>query len=356
MSSRQSNYPLIFFIILFLGLFFILILEFATPIVLAIMIAFLTKNWHEKISAKFRNRQNLAGLIIILMVVLIIITPTIIISSMAIREISELYHQIQIYITPAQIDKFLQSNNSTSIFIKNISENLNLNIKTLLMQDVAPTFKNIGFFILNQADSILSNVFNLILGFFMMLLTIFYLLKDRHLIKDFFSKIIPLSAQHQNHLFATFKNTCRAIFYGNFISAASQGLAGGIGFLIFGISSPLLWGIIMTIFSFFPLLGPYLVFIPVSIFLFMSGETILGLGFLAYNLIITSSIDNIIKPVIIGDKTSVHPLLILISILGGLKIFGIMGIIYGPLIIAILLTLTNIYIREKSPNISPMET
>ena len=129
----------------------------------------------------------------------------------------------------------------------------------------------------------------------------------------------------------------------NGISGLIQGCLGGSVFAIFGLSSPLLWGSIMAILAFFPIVGIGVVIIPASAFLFLKGRIGAGIFFVIFYLVISSVIEYVIKPKLVGNKVKIHTLLVFVSVLGGLKAFGILGIIYGPLVITAFLTLTDIY-------------
>jgi len=130
-------------------------------------------------------------------------------------------------------------------------------------------------------------------------------------------------------------------------------MVGTLGLYIFGIKSPLVWGIIMVIACMIPFVGAPVVWFPLGVFKVIIGlnsgnnyETIMGIGLLAYGFIIVSSIDNLIRPKIIGDRARIHPTIILLGILGGLAIFGFIGIVVGPLILSLFLTFAEIYKTE----------
>ena len=129
----------------------------------------------------------------------------------------------------------------------------------------------------------------------------------------------------------------------NGISGVMQGSLGGVVFAIFGIGSPFLWGSIMAILAFFPIVGIAAVFLPASVYLFLKGRVAAGIFFVIFYLVLSSVTEYVIKPKLVGNKVKIHTLLVFLSVLGGLKVFGILGIIYGPLVITAFLTLTDIY-------------
>ena len=165
--------------------------------------------------------------------------------------------------------------------------------------------------------------------------------------------LIPLKNHYQNKIVKRFGSVTRAVVYGHFITALIQGMVGVFGLYIFGIKSPLVWGGIMMVACMIPFIGAPVVWFPLGAFKIISGmassnssETIMGIGLLAYGFFIVASIDNLIKPKIIGDKAKIHPTIILLGILGGLAMFGIIGIVVGPLILSLFLTFAEIYKTE----------
>ena len=116
-----------------------------------------------------------------------------------------------------------------------------------------------------------------------------------------------------------------------------------IGLLIIGVKSALLWGLVMMIFALVPFVGTPIVWIPLGLIEFISGNPAKGILVLLYGALVISSIDNIIKPRIIGKKAQVHPVLILLGVLGGIKMFGFVGLMFGPLLLALLLVLLDLY-------------
>jgi predicted PurR-regulated permease PerM len=144
------------------------------------------------------------------------------------------------------------------------------------------------------------------------------------------------------------------MFYGNITIAIMQGILGAIGFMIFGVPSPILWGFVMVLFALIPYFGTAVVWLPAALNLIFSGYlqnnsslTTRGIFLIVYGVLVISSIDNILKPKLIGAKANVHPILVLIGVLGGLSLFGFVGLFLGPMMLALLMTFIDIYEEEK---------
>jgi predicted PurR-regulated permease PerM len=134
-----------------------------------------------------------------------------------------------------------------------------------------------------------------------------------------------------------------AILVGNGLAGVVQGALGGAMFALFGLRSPFLWGLIMAFLAFLPILGIGLVFIPAAIFLFLKGRIGAAIFFIVFYVLVSGGIEYLLKPKLVGSRVQMHTLLVFLAIMGGLKLFGVLGIIYGPLVVTGFLTLTDIY-------------
>jgi predicted PurR-regulated permease PerM len=139
------------------------------------------------------------------------------------------------------------------------------------------------------------------------------------------------------------RDVITAVLYGQLLIAVLQGLVGGLGFLIFGIENPVFWGFTMGVLSFIPLLGPPAVWLPAAIYLIYAGNLVSGIGLIIYGVVIVMNIDNFLKPKLIGGKSGMHPIVVLVGILGGITLFGFAGFIIGPIILALALLIIKFY-------------
>jgi predicted PurR-regulated permease PerM len=145
--------------------------------------------------------------------------------------------------------------------------------------------------------------------------------------------------------------TINGVIRGYLLIALIQGILMGLGLVIFGVPNPALWGLVAGIAALVPTIGTGLVAIPIIIYLYTTGDTASAVGFLAWATVIVGLIDNLLNPIIVGRKINIHPLVILFSVLGGIALLGPAGILVGPLIVSLLYTLGNMYLRkfEKVP-------
>ncbi len=333
MSGVESKHFLLGLIIIFFALAALTLSELFAPIILGVLLAGIARPLYHELVPRAQGRENLAAFISMIAISIVIIIPFLAILTLLVREAFTLFTGAEPFAIAEPIKRFSDS----------LSGALGVDIANFISMQIGPLLKNIGASISSEIGSFLSNAAGLVLSFFIMLVTLFYMLRDGKSIGEFMMKFSPLKTRDELDLYSIFTRTAKAIFYGIFVAASIQGLLAGIGFMIFGLPSPVLWGSIMAFLALIPFLGPYLVFIPAAIYIFASGETWMAVLFLLYNVIIVSTIDNLIKPRVIGRHADMHPLLILLSVFGGLQIFGFMGLIYGPLIFAIFLALVKLY-------------
>jgi len=213
--------------------------------------------------------------------------------------------------------------------------------------------KSLGLFLYQQANAIASNVLQFLIYFFFMLLISYYLFIDGNRLAAYIVEVSPLPKAQYDILIQKFKDIAWAILLGNGLGGLIQGLLGGVVFSIFGFKSAILWGVIMGLFAFLPIVGIGAVFLPAAVILMVKGRIGAGIFFIVFYGVLSGGIEYIFKPKLVGKRVKMHTLLVLLSILGGLKLFGILGIIYGPLIVAAFLTLTEIYHASYQKIVAP---
>jgi predicted PurR-regulated permease PerM len=165
---------------------------------------------------------------------------------------------------------------------------------------------------------------------------------------------LPMSKAHSEKMIKQFNDIISATIYGAIVIAIIQGILAGIGYFIFGVSSPLVFGLLTLISAFIPFVGAALVWFPVSVSMFVSGFLVgdnavmmKAGGLFLFCALVVSTIDNFLRPKLVGEKAKVHPLVILLGVFGGLAFFGFVGIIIGPLILTLFMASLKIYQQEK---------
>jgi len=200
---------------------------------------------------------------------------------------------------------------------------------------------------LNHAGVIFSGTLSFLLQAFVFLMTLYYFLKEGSRLGDAIGRFSPLAPAETEALTARLKQTIDSVVKGSLFIALIQGALTAVGFLIFGIPNSVLWGSVAVIGALIPSVGTALVMVPGVLYLLFVGHTGSAIGLALYGFIGVGTVDNFLRPYLVGGKASIHPLLVLLSVLGGVAFFGAGGLFLGPLIISLLLGLLSIYTPSR---------
>ncbi|HEY0007475.1 MAG TPA: AI-2E family transporter, partial [Tepidisphaeraceae bacterium] len=179
------------------------------------------------------------------------------------------------------------------------------------------------------------------------LFTLFYLLRDNHKIGIAVTNVLPLDDQQAQDVFHRCEEIIRASVQGVIFIAAIQGAMGGLAFWVLGVKPALLWGVVMFVMSMIPALGAFIVWVPAAIYLLATGQYWQGAALALWGGLAIGSIDNFLRPRLVGQKTGMHDLVIFFSVLGGLQVFGILGLFVGPVVVAVALSIVEVF-REAT--------
>lgn len=318
--------------------FLYIIKPFFYPVFWAAVIAGIFYPIWKKINSKIK-RPNIASLLTILLVLVIIILPVTILSSLVLKESVNLYSSITSNQGP-----IVNTVQGVFSWIKDnpITDKLNIDEAqvTAKLTEGATMATNA---ILTVAKNITQNSLTFLVMFIIMIYTLFFFLKDGARILKRISHLSPLGDKHEAIMYKKFTSTARAVLKGTLIIGAIQGALTGLLFYVVGIEGVLIWTVITALFSIIPGFGSYVIWLPAALIMFALGNYWQGVTVLVVGGFLISTIDNFLRPILVGNDTQMHPLLILLSTLGGLLVFGISGFIIGPIITALLLALWEIY-------------
>ncbi|MCG8684430.1 MAG: AI-2E family transporter [Desulfobacterales bacterium] len=222
-----------------------------------------------------------------------------------------------------------------------------------LIAPVSDLGKTVGFSLFQQARFITSNLVNLVFYFCLMLLVVFYMLMDGERFIQYLYDLSPLKDEHDKELYEKFNDMAGAVLIGNGLGGLIQGCAGGLLFWFLGLNSPFLWGVIMGFLAFLPIVGIGVVLVPTAVFFMLKSSVGMGVFILVFYALLSWGIEYLFKPKVVGDRVAMHPLIVFFAIIGGLKVYGILGIIYGPLIATLFLTLADIYFSSFQSMVEP---
>ncbi len=201
----------------------------------------------------------------------------------------------------------------------------------------------------SQAASIARNVATFLFEFVVTLLAMFYFFRDGPRVVERLRGLIPLEVEHRDSLLRRVRELIQVTIRSSFVVAGLQGVIGGLLFWAVGIPSPIFWGVIMSFLGLFPLIGPWLIWVPACVVLLAEGMVLRGLAVLLVGAGVISMVDNVVRPALIGSSAGLSGLLIFISVLGGIAAFGMLGLVLGPILVVCAVSLMETYAERPSP-------
>lgn len=319
-------------------IFFLVIKTFAYPIVWAAIIAAVFYPVYRAINKKL-NVPNLSTAITMMLVLIIIVVPLILASILVVRESFNLYGSITN--NNGQIN---ESIHGVIEWIKTNPYTTRLNIDQAFWTDkLSELAKSITGFLINSAKDFTQDTIVFLIMFFITFYTLFFFIRDGEQLLKKLMHLCPLGDNYEKMLYGKFTSTARATIKGSIIVGLIQGALGGAMFAVAGIPGALIWGILMVLLSSVPGIGPYFVWLPAAIVMIIIGNIWTGIGMILFGALVIGTIDNILRPVLVGKDSQMHPLLVLLSTLGGIAVFGISGFIIGPVIASLMLAFWEMY-------------
>jgi predicted PurR-regulated permease PerM len=264
------------------------------------------------------------------------------VAGLAAREVSGLYQNIAAGSgTYPKYANELTSRINSNPMLKSLGINNLINSDTI-GKSISDLSQNIFSILQKTYQSVATFIFMSVVMFF----TLYYFLIGGKELAEKLIYMSPLRDSHEKILIDRFISISKATLKGALVIGILQGLVGGTLFAVVGISEAAFWGVIMMFFSLIPVVGTGLVWLPAGIIMLLLGNIWQGIVILAVGIGIMSSIDNFLKPKLVGRNTQMHPLLVFFAMLGGINIFGVLGFIAGPVIMALFITLWEIYSVE----------
>jgi predicted PurR-regulated permease PerM len=244
----------------------------------------------------------------------------------------------------------VSNSGDTSPFLDSINNSINKILPEEISFNLYEKISNVISLITNNIASIFTSTLSTVFSFFLTFMSMFFFLKDNARWKRAIKILSPLSDADDEKIINKLSLAVNGIVKGYLFIVFIQGTLVSIGFALFGVPNPALWGLVAMITALVPTIGSGLVSIPAIIFLLATGQTMNAIGLLIWAVIMVGTIDNILNPIVVGNKINLPPLLILFSVLGGISLLGPVGILVGPLTISFLYTLISIYRNEFQHN------
>jgi len=319
---------IVIFVILAI-LSFLLLKPILFAIIIALILAFIFSPLYKIIEKRIKS-PNLSSFIICIILIILIVLPFWFITPIVIDQ------SFKLYLATQQID-FVTPLKTIfpSLFS---SEQFSQEIGSILQSFISRMANSF----LNGLSDMILNFPTLFLQFLVVIFTFFFVLRDQEKFLTYIKSLLPFTKEVENKLFASSRDITMSVIYGQVVIGLLQGIITGIGFFLFGAPNALLLTLFACLAGIFPIIGTTIIWLPVTLYLIIGGNTLPALGVVGFGLI-ANFIDNFLRPVIVSKRSNMPSSLIFIGMIGGVFYFGIMGFILGPLILAYLLIIIEIY-------------
>ncbi len=342
-----------FFALLLLILYgaFLVLTPFLRAITWALILAILFYPLYAWLLRLLRGRATLAALLVIVIITTLVIVPGIQLAWFLSDETVSLVQTVralldeegkQQWLAQPWVQHVLSWWNMVTFRLVDFK----INWKDLLIQGAQSS----STVIVAQVKGIAQNVLLFAVNFFLALFTLFFFLRDGAAFVGWAQRLLPMDREDQARLFRNIEDAVTAVVHGALVVAMIQGLLAGLGYWVLGVPFSVLWGVITAFAALVPFGGTTLVTIPVSLYLFFQGENARGIFMLIWGLGVVVTIDNVLKPLFIGTRIKLPMLVLFFGILGGLSVFGALGLILGPVLFALLAVLLDLYAEEYGAN------
>lgn len=330
-----------------LWLFWRMVSGYLTPLVLALVLATLFWPAFEKLRALAGGRAMVGATLTLCLVLLVVVAPLVVILTSLSADVLALYQKTR---SDTELMRELSALLAgESVLLEELREQaarvkIDLSPEKL-SEYLAAVGKALGVFLYEQIGGIATNVLGLLLDFGMMLLFLFGFFVEGPRLKSYLLDLSPLPDDQEEAVAARFKALARAVFVGNGVASVLQGVVGGITFYVFGIGSGILWGAAIAFFAFLPMVGASVVIVPAAVYLFLNDQVGAAIGFVIVNAVQVALFEYVVKTRLMAGSgpDQMNAVLVFFGIVAGISAFGLMGLFYGPLVIALVVTLAEIY-------------
>ena len=353
LNLNYGHYFLFFLLILIFVACYHIIKPYLHTIILALILATIFNPIHQKIAIFVKGRRNLAALLSCLVLTLVVVLPLVFMFFALIQQGIQSFNAIYDWIAAGRYEQLLAHPAVTKVVgwvdswlpdIQKIFPDVEpdrLKIDKILLGITS----SVGKILINQGGHLVGNLTAIIGKFFLMIFTFFFFVRDEERIFAAVLHLIPLSTSHENEIVLKVKTVARSALLGTLVTAVAQGAAGSLAFWICGLPA-IFWGMVMAFASLIPLVGTALIWVPAAGYLFLSGEWGYGIFMVTWCAVVVGMIDNFVRPLFMQGAADMSTLLIFFAILGGINYFGLIGLLYGPLIFGLAMVFLHIYNLE----------
>lgn len=342
-------------VLLISALFLDMIRQFLMPMFMAGIFSAILSPAHRWLTARIGGRENIASILVIVGIVVLVLVPLSILIGVVVAQAISVSQSVtpwvQTFINePTAITTYMQK----FPYYKEI-----LPYRAVIIEKAGMVVGNISTFLINSLSEVTKLTVNAVFSSVIMLYVMFYFLTMGEVLLIKILYFLPLHDRDERRLLRRFTSVTKATLKGTLIIGAVQGFICGLAFALASIQGPVFWGTVMAVMSIIPAFGTAIVWVPALIILILKGQFV-GVAILAVLCgAVAGNLDNLLRPRLVGKDTEMHDLFVLFGTLGGISMFGILGIIIGPIVAALFITIWEIYgkaFEAYLPDVGPLFT
>jgi predicted PurR-regulated permease PerM len=329
---------------------------FVAPIAWAIILRFAFQPIHHLLRRHLGNRPNLVALLATGVVMVAVAIPSSAISSILTHEAVNAIQHMNRFLQAGGLERWGEQLRALAAiplwqWLSPWLDTAAIDLRAILIRAL-----NTGAdFLVEQLTMAAANLLVIAVKFILMLLTLFFVFRDGEAFYEWIRTTLPFAPAQQERVFDRLARTVNAVTYGLGITAIVQGMLAGMAYWLLGVPFPAFWGLLTAVVAPIPLGGTGLVWAPAGVYLIVAESWMRGVILLAWGALVVSTIDNVLKALLISERTRLPPLILFFALLGGLKTYGVLGVFLGPLLLALVITGVTLY-REMSAEKKPAST
>ena len=330
---------LVLMVIAISALFFSMIHQFLMAIFLAGLFSAMARPVYRRLKIRFKGHRHLASVTTLLLMVFVVLIPLMLLVGIIVAQAIDVGQSI----TP-WIKQTIEQPDRLSAYLQYLPfyEEL-VPYREIILEKMGKVVGTISKWVVGGLSQATLGTANFLFMSFVFLYTMYFFQMDGNKLITKILYYLPLNSEDENRMLAKFTSVTRATLKGTLLIGILQGGLAGSAFAVAGIDNAVFWGTVMAVLSVIPSVGSALVWIPASIILIMQGSVGAGVGLIAFCGVVVGSLDNVLRPILVGKDTKMHELMIFFGTLGGIMMFGIAGIFIGPLIASLFVTIWELY-------------
>ena len=343
--TLQQKFFLLLLALVTLAFIYIL-LPYSGAVFWGVVLAILFAPLYRKLLRETKQKPTLAALLTLFLIIVMVILPVSLITASLVKQAAGIYEMVN----SGQINfgaYFQRIMHALPQWMVNLLERFELTDLASLQAKMTEAAAQVSQTVARQAIAIGSKTFDFLVGMFVMLYLLFFLLRDGQSLATRVRHAIPLSLKYKQRLFTNFTTVIRATVKGNVLVAAAQGALGGLIFWFLGVQAPLLWAVVMAFLSLLPAIGAAVAWAPVAIYFLVTGAIWQGVVLIAFGVLVIGLVDNVLRPVLVGKDTKMPDYLVLLSTLGGMALFGLNGFVIGPVVAALFIACWDLFVATE---------